>query len=151
MSKDFNKFFKKDIENMLKKDLEKKIDRFAKNMVGKVKNSIKQEVYSVYPNPKIYDRTYNLKKSISSNINSDSNKIIIDIYADDDIAKSHDMYDSKLPLEPYTEIVENGIGYDYNYPYPYNQPRPYMGKTFEQNEQFIIDEINKVVKMFIKK
>lgn len=151
MPKDFFKNFEKDINNILKKDLEKRVNRLAKNMVGKVKHHIQQEVYDVYKNPKRYERTHNLETSITKEINSDSNKITADIFADDSIAVSHHMYDSGEPLEPYSEIVETGIGYDFNYPYKYNQSRSFMGEAFKQNEQFIVNEINKVISDFTKK
>jgi len=107
--------------------------------------------------PLVYERTGNLKKSITKSIvDKNVNGISIDIYSDDDIAKSHHMNDINNPLESYAQIVESGIGYDYGswngsqWPYQTLQ-RPFMKNAIEKNSDNILNLIDKAVGDAIKK
>jgi hypothetical protein len=120
----------KELENYINKQIS---DSLHKDVVEQSKQLIKEhieiDVYNKYPNPKVYDRSNNLEEAVSDSMINDGELMI---YIDDNIAQSHHMYKDTEPLEPYANIVETGIGYDYEKPYPYNQPRPFFENTVEE-------------------
>jgi len=131
MSKSFDNL--NDLFDYLKKEVKDSMDVVGEKVQKKVKDNIDKYIYSVYPNPKIYKRTGNLKNAITkSNAEIKGNEIEVEVFVDDNIAQSYHMYNPNNDLEPYAKIVETGIGYDFDYPYAYNQPRPFMGKTKEE-------------------
>jgi hypothetical protein len=146
-------FLANDLIQKLERELSSQLKTIGDILIDDVREHIDSDVYAKYNPPEpIYERTENLKRSIKKTpIDKTVNGISIDVYADDDIAKSHHMYDSKNPFEPYAGIVETGEGYDFNYPFGYNRPRPFMKNTIEKNSDSIASLIDKAVGDAIKK
>ena len=83
-----------------------------------------------------------------SSVPDDSPARIRATYIDDNVAQSHHMNKDTEPLESYANIVETGIGYDYDKPYPYNKPRPFFENSVEElknglAKQFLKDALKK--------
>ena len=152
MPKDIS-FLANDLVKKLEQELSSQLKIIGDMLIEDVREHIDLDVYDKYnPSDPMYERTYNLKRAVKkSPINKDLNGISIDVYVDDDIAKSHHMNDSNNSLESYAQIVETGEGYDFNYPYGYNRPRPFMENTIEENSESIINLIDKAVGDAIKK
>jgi hypothetical protein len=121
---DLEKYLQKQIKDSLKTDVKTKSEILIESHVAK-------DVYAdVYPwEPSRYIRSFNLIESVSSEMISDDE---LKLYMDDNIAQSHHMYNKNEPLEPYANIVETGLGYDYDKPYSYNQPRPFFANSVEE-------------------
>lgn len=145
-----------DLIMKLEKELSSQLNIIGDLLVEEVQQHIDTDVYAVY-NPKVYERTENLKKSITkSKVDKNLNGISIDVYADDEVARSHHMYNTNEPMEPYAGIVETGIGYDYGswnghlWDYQTLQ-RPFMKNTIDENSDSINNLIDKAVGDAIKK
>jgi hypothetical protein len=125
-------------------------------LVDDVKEHIDSDVYDKY-DPVYYARTGNLKRATKkSPIDKNITGMSIDIYSDDEIAKSSHMYDSKNQLESYASVVESGMGYDYGswngHPWPFQTTeRPYMKNAIENKSDDILDLIDKAVGDAIRK
>ena len=146
-------FLANDLIKRLELELSNQLKTIGDILIDDVREHIDSDVYAKYtPDNPTYQRSENLKRSITkSPVNKTTNSISIDVYADDDIAQSHHMYDLNNQLEPYAGIVETGEGYDFNYPYGYNRPRPFMKNTIEKNSDSIANLIDKAVGDAIKK
>jgi len=122
--KELEKYLEKQINDSLKTDVKTKTGIL-------IESHIANDVYAKTApwEPKVYNRTFNLIESVSGDMISNDE---LKIYIDDNIAQSHHMYNKNQPLEPYAEIVETGIGYDFDKPYPYNQPRPFFANSVEE-------------------
>jgi len=149
-------FLANDLIKTFERELSSQLKTIGTILVDDVREHIDSDVYAKY-DPVLYERTGNLKKSIKKSVvDKDVGGVSIDIYSDDDIAKSHDMYNPNNPLESYAGIVESGIGYDYGtwnghyWPYQTLQ-RPFMKNAIEKNSDSILDLIDKVVGDAIKK
>ena len=155
MPKDIS-FLADDLILKLDRELSSQLKTIGDLLVEDVKQHIDSDVYAVYE-PKVYERTENLKKSISkSPVEKTTTGISIDVYSDDDIAKSHHMNDLNTPIESYAGIVESGIGYDYGswngHPWDYQTlQRPFMKNAIENNSDSIAYLIDKAVGDAIKK
>jgi len=156
LSKDIS-FLADDLITKLNSELSSKLKIIGGMIVEDVHKHIDSDVYGVYPNPKVYERTGKLKESIKmSPVDNGINGISIDIYSDDEIAKGHHMYESNNKVEPYAGIVESGIGYDYGswngHPWDYQVlKRPFMRNTIEENSDNIVSLLDKAVGDAIKK
>ena len=152
MPKDI-KFLADDLIKRLEQELSSQLKVIGDILISDVQEHINSDVYAKYNPPEpMYDRTGNLIRSIKkSPIDKNLTGVSIDVYSDDNIAKSHHMYNSKNELEPYAAIVETGDGYDFNYPYGYNRPRPFMKNTIEKDSKDILNLIDKAVGDAIKK
>lgn len=155
MPKDIS-FLADDLILKLDRELSNNLKTIGDLLVEDVKGHIDSDVIEVY-DPKVYERTGNLKKSITkSSVEKNINGLSIDIYSDDDIAKSYHMYDQNNQLESYAGIVESGIGYDYGswngHPWDYQTlQRPFMKNSIDENSDGIISLIDKAVGDVIKK
>jgi len=145
-----------DLIKKLEQELSSQLKTIGTILVEDVRQHIDSDVLAVY-DPLVYERTGNLKKSITKSIvDKNVNGISIDVYSDDDVAKSHHMNDINNPLESYAKIVESGIDYDYGswngsqWPYQTLQ-RPFMKNAIEKNSDNILNLINKAVGDAIKK
>jgi len=111
------------------KQLEQYVNKMAKEAMLKG-NSVKEtvietgkrhvqtDVYDVYPNPKIYERTGELKE------NWEVEETV------DGIAVFNDRRDSGKYI---AEVIETGKGYDYTgYGYDYEKPRPFTENTRQE-------------------
>ena len=147
------KFLANDLIKKLEQELSSQLRLIGDVLIDDVNEHIDSDVYAKYNSPEpIYERTGRLKRSIKkSPINKDLNGLSIDVYSDDNVAKSHHMYDPKNELEPYAWTVETGEGYDYNYPFGYNRPRPFMKNTIEESKDDILNLIDKAVGDAIRK
>lgn len=149
-------FLANDLIKTIEKELSSQLKTIGTILVDDVKQHIDSDVYAVY-DPVLYERSGNLKKSIKkSPVDKTSNGISIDVYSDDDIAKSHHMNDQNNSLESYAGIVESGIGYDYGtwngHQWPYQTlQRPFMKNAIEKNSDSITNLIDKAVGDAIKK
>lgn len=133
--KDLEKFLNKQIQQSLEKDVAPKIVKLAQEHV-------ETDVYDVYPHPKEYQRTGQLKKSFEVNPLPDGIEI-------ENTRQDHDRY---IP-----EIIEYGHdkssqGYQYAYHYPdgdnYLQPRPFIENTRQEilDKNIHVDELKKSLK-----
>jgi hypothetical protein len=122
--KDLEKYLQKQIQDSLKTD----VKNDGENLI---ESHIVKDVYAdIYPwEPKVYDRTFNLIEAVNGDMVSDDE---LQLYIDDNIARSHHMYRDTEPLEPYAQIVETGIGYDYPRSLPYNKPRPFFQNSVDE-------------------
>ena len=146
-------FLANDLINRLNNELSNQLKIIGDILVDDVRGHIDSDVYAKYtPIDPMYERTENLKRAVKkSPVTKTIDGISIDVYVDDNIAKSHHMNDSNNSLESYAEIVETGEGYDFNYPYGYNRPRPFMKNTIENNSDSIANLISNAVGDAIKK
>lgn len=155
MPKDIS-FLANDLVAKLEQELSSQLNTIGDILISDVQDHIDSDVYAVY-DPKVYERTENLKKSIAkSSVEKTTMGISIDVYSDDDIAKSHHMNDLNNPFESYAGIVESGIGYDYGswngHPWDYQTlQRPFMKNAIEKNSDSIAYLIDKAVGDAIKK
>lgn len=150
MPKDIS-FLANDLIKSLNRELSNTLKTIGNVLEKEVKQEVKNKVNLSGYEPRVYERTHNLERSITkSNVEQDIKGISIDIYSDDSIAQSYHMYDPKSYLEPYAEIVETGKGYDYGFPY-YNVPRPYVGDVIKRETNGINGLIDKAVGDAIKK
>lgn len=148
----------KDIQflaNDLIKSLEQELTKTLKTTGEILKSEIKREVINLIDQspytPKVYVRTHKLEKSITkSKVDLGVNGVSIDVYSDDDVARSHHMYDKKQPLEAYGEIVETGTGYDYGFPFS-GVPRRFVGNVIDRESDSIMNLISKAVGDAIRK
>lgn len=132
--KELEKFINKQIQESLQKDVAPKIVKIAQEHV-------ETDVYDVYPHPKEYQRTGQLKKSFEINPISDGVEI-------ENTREDHDRY---IP-----EIIEYGHdkseqGYQYAYQYEgdnYLQPRPFIENTRQEilNTNIHVDELKDSLK-----
>lgn len=149
MSKDIST-----LANDLNKRIEFEVSKTLRSTGEILKEEIQQEidktVYKAY-DPTVYGRTHNLERSITkSPVRKDSTEIWIDVYANDNIAKSHHDYDPDQPLEPYADVVETGQGYDYGFKYA-GVARPFMENVVDREKDAIQALIDKAVGDAIKK
>jgi len=145
-----------DLISKIEKELSSQLKTIGTMVVKEVHNHIDSDVIEKY-DPLLYERTGNLKKSIQkSEITKTPTEVSIDVYADDNIAKSHHMYNPNESLESYAGIVESGVGYDYGswngHYWKYQVTgRPFMKNTVEENSDSIAGLISNAVGDAIKK
>jgi hypothetical protein len=132
--KDLGKFVNKEIKKSLKDDVGKKLVKVAQEHV-------QTDVYNEY-DPKVYNRTGELKDSF----------VVNDISEGIEIENTRRDGDRYIP-----EIIEYGHdeskqGYTFAYHYPggdnYIQPRPFIENTRQQilNEKIHVNELKKSLK-----
>jgi len=150
------KFLANDLVKRLEQELSSQLKVIGSVLVEDVKEHIDSDVYAVY-DPKEYERSGNLKRSIKkSALEKNINGISIDVYSDDEIAKSHHMNNPNNELESYASIVESGIGYDYGawngHPWDYQGlQRPFMKNAIVKQKDNIFNLIDKAVGDAIRK
>jgi tRNA/tmRNA/rRNA uracil-C5-methylase (TrmA/RlmC/RlmD family) len=113
------------------KELAKQIEKLAAQSMqnsGNVKatvvkegrNQVEETVYSVY-NPKVYDRTGDLKEQWDYE-NTKDGIAVFNYREDDDTGKD------------IVQVVTSGIGYDYDFEYA-GKPRDFIGATVNELEK----------------
>ncbi len=108
---DLFKYLNKEIKDVQKKEI-------AQKAVETMQSHVQKDVYDIYPDPKVYERTGDLKKDIQIEITNDSNLIL-----------SNETYHNGKYIP---EIIESGKGYTYSgYGYAYEQPRPFVSETYK--------------------
>lgn len=150
MPKDIS-FLANDLIRQLERELSNTLKTTGEVLKDEIKQEIEKDVYQSGYIPKVYSQTHNLEESITkSEVHKAIDGISIDIYADDSIAQSHHLYDINEPLEPYAQIVETGVGYDYGFPFN-GVPRRFVGDVIDRESDGIIGLIDKSVGDAIKK
>lgn len=111
-------------------------DHVINEVVETGKKHVQKDVYDVYPNPKMYERTGQLKEDWDAE-NIDGGIAVFNTRRDEDTGKY-------IPT-----VIESGEGYSYSgYGYEYEQPRPFVEESIKdlRNSDRLKDALKKGLK-----